>query len=94
MKPKPGITKNQPELELELIQTQMAQKPMQRVEVYAHADNDPSYIQLYNRKYATEISLSALQTAEESPVCHTAKLLLLATELAAAKAAGLHTSLI
>ena len=33
----PRIVFSEPELELELIQTQMAQKPMLRAEVYAHA---------------------------------------------------------
>ena len=32
-----GRTRTMAELELELIQTQMAQKPMLRAEVYAHA---------------------------------------------------------
>ena len=35
--PEPVSKMRLPELELELIQTQMAQKPMLRAEVYAHA---------------------------------------------------------
>jgi hypothetical protein len=56
-------------------------------------DKDPSNTQLYYREKSAETPMSEFKTANESTVCQSAKLLLLATKLAAATdATGSYTS--